>query len=204
MTADDSLARSLNASPVIAILRDVSAHDASRISSAAVAQGIRCLEVTIETARGRDALVALAAAFASDEGVVVGAGTVRTVEDVAFAASVGAAFTVSPGLDLRVLAAARARGVLHLPGVATPSEILAAIDAGATLLKAFPAAVLGPVWLRSMAGPFPDVRFVATGGVSASNAPDYLDAGAIAVGISLRDDPLPVLADLQTRGLLTR
>jgi 2-dehydro-3-deoxyphosphogluconate aldolase/(4S)-4-hydroxy-2-oxoglutarate aldolase len=55
-----------------------------------------------------------------------------------------------------------------------------------------------------MAGPFPDVRFVATGGVSASNAPDYLDAGAIAVGISLRDDPLPVLADLQTRGLLTR
>ncbi|WP_259607261.1 MULTISPECIES: bifunctional 4-hydroxy-2-oxoglutarate aldolase/2-dehydro-3-deoxy-phosphogluconate aldolase [Microbacterium] len=121
---------------------------------------------------------------------------------MAQAAAAGAGFTVSPGLDLEVVRASHDAGLSGLPGVGTASEVQLARKAGLTWLKAFPASVLGSSWLHAMRGPFPEVRFVATGGMSAANATEYLDAGArvVAVGSALEDPAqLPRLAALLRR-----
>ena len=111
------------------------------------------------------------------------------VEQVAAAADAGAAFTVAPGLDLAVADAAAARGLPHLPGVATPTEAQQALRHGLTWLKAFPAISLGPAWFKAVAGPLPQLRFVATGGLDAGNAGAFLQAGVrvVAVGSALSD-----------------
>ena len=111
----------------------------------------------------------------------------------------GAAFTVAPGFDAQVMAASEAAGLPHLPGVATPSDVQGVLKAGGHWVKAFPATALGTEWFRAMRGPFPDVRIVATGGMDAHNAREYLDAGArmVAVGSALADpDQIPLLAEL--------
>ena len=135
-------------------------------------------------------------------GRLVGAGTVVSTRHVELAASAGAAFTVSPGFDAEVVRASAAAGMPPLPGVATASEVQAAMALGLTWLKAFPASLLGAGWFRAMAGPFPDARFVATGGMDAANAGAFLDAGVrtVAVGSALEDPAqLPALAALLAR-----
>lgn len=199
-TLADVLAVSLDRCPVVAILRATAPELALRAAAAAAAAGVGVLEITIETPDGRDALAAIS--NSPPPGLVVGAGTVRTAEDALLAAELGARFTVSPGLIEEVLDAAQRTGVPHLPGVATPSEALRAQSAGIDWLKAFPASVLGPSWIRAMAGPLPEVRFLATGGVTPQTAPEYLAAGAIGVGISLRGDGAEQLRDLAARGLV--
>lgn len=117
-------------------------------------------------------------------GCFVGAGSVTSVELAEQAIDVGAQFLVSPGLSPAVIEIADAHDVPILPGVATPSEVQSAHDLGIRTVKLFPAAQLGgPAYLRALAAPFPFMRFVPTGGVDFSNAPDYLAAGALAVGI---------------------
>jgi Entner-Doudoroff aldolase len=144
--------------------------------------GIALVEVPVQSAGDLDALAAAVAA-GRRRGAVVGAGTVVTVELVARVAEAGAAFTVAPGLAEDVLTASHAAGLPHLPGVATASEISRAVRLGVRWLKAFPAAALGPAWFSAMRGPFPDARFVATGGVTPENAPALLAAGAAAVSL---------------------
>ncbi|MGH8791242.1 MAG: bifunctional 4-hydroxy-2-oxoglutarate aldolase/2-dehydro-3-deoxy-phosphogluconate aldolase, partial [Stackebrandtia sp.] len=99
------------------------------------------------------------------------------------------AYTVAPGFDAEVLSASLAAGMPHLPGVATATEVQRAAAAGCVWLKAFPATALGTAWFRAMRGPFPHVKFVATGGVDAGTARDFLDAGAkvAAMGAALSD-----------------
>ena len=99
------------------------------------------------------------------------------------AASLGAAFTVAPGYDREIAAASWAKGMPHLPGVATATDVQRALADGHTWLKAFPASVLGPDWIRAMRGPFPEARFVATGGIQRGNAAGFLRAGASMVAI---------------------
>jgi Entner-Doudoroff aldolase len=144
--------------------------------------GIDLVEVPVQSpddlAVLRDAVVEGRAA-----GRLVGAGTVVTVELVEQAVEAGAAFTVAPGLDEEVLRASRAAGLPHLPGVATATEVHRALQLGATWLKAFPAAALGPAWFTAMRGPFPQARFVATGGVAPANAAEFLAAGAAAASL---------------------
>ncbi len=132
-------------------------------------------------------------------GRLVGAGTVVSPRHVELAASAGAAFTVSPGFDADVVRASVVAGLPPLPGVATATEVQAAMALGLTWLKAFPASLLGTGWFRAMAGPFPGARFVATGGMDAANAGDFLDAGVrtVAVGSAIEDPAqLPALAAL--------
>ncbi|MDG4824782.1 bifunctional 4-hydroxy-2-oxoglutarate aldolase/2-dehydro-3-deoxy-phosphogluconate aldolase [Asanoa sp. WMMD1127] len=172
----------LHGRPLLAILRDVPVERAVALAETVWDSGLGAVEVPIQTPEAVACLRAVAAA-AANRGAVVGAGTVVTVEQVRVAADAGAAFTVAPGLDLDVVAASAAAGLPHLPGVATPSEVHHAVKAGCGWLKAFPAASLGPGWLRELRGPFPDVRFVATGGIGAHNARDFLAAGAKAVGV---------------------
>lgn len=185
-------------SPLMAILRGMGAERSLAVSTTAWDLGIDVVELPIQTAEDLEALRVVAAA-GRERGKIVGAGTVVSAENVAQAASAGAAFTVSPGLDLDVVRASHDAGLLSIPGVGTASEVQLAMKAGLTWLKAFPASVLGASWLTAMRGPFPQARFVATGGMSAANAGEYLRAGArvVAVGSALEDPAqLPQLAGL--------
>lgn len=183
---------------LMAILRGMGVERSLAVSTTAWDLGIDVIELPIQTSEDLEALRAVVAA-GRERGKVVGAGTVVSAEHVAQAASVGAAFTVSPGLDLEVVRSSHDAGLISLPGVATASEVQSALSAGLTWMKAFPASVLGPHWLTAMKAPFPQARFVTTGGMDASNAQQYLDAGAgvVAVGSALEDPAqLPQLAAL--------
>ncbi|MGC4847070.1 bifunctional 4-hydroxy-2-oxoglutarate aldolase/2-dehydro-3-deoxy-phosphogluconate aldolase [Micromonospora sp. DT15] len=173
---------------VMAILRGLPVAETVRLAERAWDLGIDVVEVPVATA---DAVPALRAAVeaGAERDRIVGAGTVLDVDQVAAAADAGARFTVAPGLDLAVVDAAAARGLPHLPGVATPTEAQQALRHGLTWLKAFPAIALGPAWFKAVAGPLPQLRFVATGGLDASNADAFLQAGVrvVAVGSALSD-----------------
>lgn len=163
---------------VIFILRATKPVDLDAWVGAAVAGGARCLEITVPTP---GALPAIARARQRHPELRVGGGTVQTLEDVSALADSGAEFVVSPHFDPALIAACRTRGLAVLPGVATPTEMVAAWRAGATALKLFPAPSVDGV--RTLRAPLPDLPLVAVGGVSSANLRGYLDAGCVAVGI---------------------
>ena len=176
-------------STVLAVLRGLPPHETVRLASAAWDLGIEQVEIPIETTDAVPSLTAVLHA-AAERGKVVGAGTILTEDQVDLAVGLGAAYLVSPGLDADLIERALARGVPFLPGVSSASEILVARKLGLRWLKAFPASLLGSRWITAMHGPFPDIRFVATGGMNARNAAEFLDAGCSVVGVgSALDDP---------------
>jgi 2-dehydro-3-deoxyphosphogluconate aldolase / (4S)-4-hydroxy-2-oxoglutarate aldolase len=142
--------------------------------------GLPVAEVTLRTTSATKVLEVLA----RTPDLLAGAGTVTNVQDVDRAADVGARFVVSPGLSEAVAERAALRGLPYLPGVSTATEVMRALDLGLTTLKLFPADVAGGLRLvQALASPFPRVRFVPTGGITASSAVDYLDDPAVlAVG----------------------
>jgi len=161
--------------PVI-VLTDV-AH-AVPMARALVAGGIRMLEVTLRTPQ---ALACMEAIAKEVPGAVVGAGTVRSAADAAAAAKAGARFAVSPGYTKTVGQACRDHGLSLLPGVATGSEIMMAQEDGYTELKFFPAMQAGgPAMLKAWGGPFFDVKFCPTGGVTPGNAAEFLSLPNVA------------------------
>ncbi len=161
--------------PVI-VLHDV-AH-AVPMARALVAGGIRMLEVTLRTPQ---ALACMEAIANEVQGAVVGAGTVRSAADAAAAAQAGARFAVSPGYTRAVGQACRDHGLSLLPGVATGSEIMMAQEDGYTELKFFPAMQAGgPAMLKAWSGPFFDVKFCPTGGVTPGNAAEFLSLPNVA------------------------
>ena len=187
---------------LMAILRDYPPARSVELAERAWELGISVVEVPVQTSEAVESLRAVVAA-ARDPSLPVGAGTVITPEQVAAAAAAGAAFTVAPGLDRSIADDSLARGMPHLPGIATGTELQAAVRCGLSWVKAFPAAALGPEWFTMMRGPFPAVRFVATGGMAAANAGAYLSAGAavVAVGSALSDaSQLDLLAELVRGG----
>ncbi|WP_369046422.1 bifunctional 4-hydroxy-2-oxoglutarate aldolase/2-dehydro-3-deoxy-phosphogluconate aldolase [Sinomonas sp. P10A9] len=169
--------------PVIAVLRGLDPGATVAYAERAWAAGVEHVEVPIQTPEAVRALEA-AAHEAASWGKYVGAGTVTTVEQLEAAARVGVSFTVSPGLSEAIVRESARRGIPHLPGVATASEIMAARQLGLTWLKAFPASELGPRWVKAMLGPFPEAKFVATGGMTPQNASQMFEAGARVVGLS--------------------
>ncbi len=172
----DQLA-SLRVVPVVVLDR---ADDAVPLADALAGGGIGCMEITFRTAAAADAILAVA----SRDDVVVGAGTVTTAAQARTAIDVGSRFIVSPGFDDGVAGVCRERGVPYLPGVATATEIMRARAAGLDVLKLFPAEAIGGLAvLKALAAPFPDVRFVPTGGIDEARAADYLAHPAVlAVG----------------------
>lgn len=187
---------------IMVILRGFAPERTVELAERAWGLGIEALEVPITSGDGFDSLAAAVEA-GRRHGKQVGVGTVVTPAQIERAIEVGATFAVSPGYDPALVAKAREHDLPYLPGVMSPSEVQAAAVAGVTHLKGFPASVLGPGWFKAMKGPFPDIRFVATGGIDASNARTFLDAGAttVAVGSALEDEKqLPLLAQLVERG----
>lgn len=183
---------------VMAILRGYPVERSVAMARTAWELGISVVEIPVQTPAALEVLSAVVSA-GRERGMPVGAGTVISTEQVIAVHAAGAAFTVAPGFDPEVADASASRDMPHLPGVASASEIQRALAAGLDWVKAFPAAALGESWFRLMRGPFPDLKMAATGGMSATNAQRYLEAGAdvIAVGSALSDDSqLPALRDV--------
>ena len=162
----------MQAGPVIPVIVIDRLADAVPLARALVVGGVRVLELTLRTPQ---ALAAIERVAAEVEGAIVGAGTITRAEDVDAVRRAGALFGVSPGLTAELAAAARAAGLPLLPGVMTPSDVIAARAAGYTELKLFPAQQAGGIgMLKALGGPFPDVRFCPTGGITAATAPEFL------------------------------
>lgn len=188
MTADDQFEAIFAKAPIMAILRGMGVERSVALAETAWQLGIDSIEVTLQTDADERALRELVR-LGEERGKVVGAGTIVRVEQVAAAQAAGAAYLVSPGLDPAVVRAAQSAGIPILPGVATPTDVQLALSLGLTWLKAFPATWLGADWFRHIRGPFPQARFVATGGLDASNSREFLQAGVrvVAVGSALED-----------------
>jgi 2-dehydro-3-deoxyphosphogluconate aldolase/(4S)-4-hydroxy-2-oxoglutarate aldolase len=162
---------SLEAARLVPVIVIDDASRAGDLAGALVDGGIGAVEVTLRTPAGLDAMAAMAALG----GLIVGAGTVISPEQVDASAASGATFIVSPGFDEEVVARARELGLGVLPGVATATEVQRALRAGLTQLKLFPADRLGGLaMIDSLLGPFPGIRFMPSGGVTAANAAEYL------------------------------
>ncbi|MCU1556736.1 MAG: 2-keto-3-deoxy-phosphogluconate aldolase [Microbacteriaceae bacterium] len=174
--------------PLMAILRGFGTARSLELATTAWNLGIDIVEIPIQSPLDLEALAATAA-LGRERGKPVGAGTVILPAHVQEAGDAGAAFTVSPGLDPEIVRESLDAGLPTLPGVATASEIQRAVALGLDWVKAFPASALGPGWFSAMRGPFPGVKLVGTGGLHASNAGAFLEAGArvVAVGSALED-----------------
>jgi 2-dehydro-3-deoxyphosphogluconate aldolase/(4S)-4-hydroxy-2-oxoglutarate aldolase len=192
---DDPIALSLRAAPVaeairrhrlVAILRRVAPRQRllGLVQELADA-GVRVFEVTLDGDGAADDLAACRSALPLEgpDRCFVGAGTVRTRVQLRAAQGAGADFAVAPVLDAAILRSALASSLPFVPGTYTPTEADLAWRSGATFLKLFPGSSLGPAHVREMRGPLPEIETIVTGGVDATNAPDFLGAGAVAVGI---------------------
>ncbi|WP_305037378.1 bifunctional 4-hydroxy-2-oxoglutarate aldolase/2-dehydro-3-deoxy-phosphogluconate aldolase [Lysobacter sp. CFH 32150] len=176
-----ALTRYLTLAPVVPVVVIDNAAHAVPLARALVAGGICAIEITLRTPAALDAVRAVAAEV---EGAVVGVGTVLAPEHLLAAERAGARFAVSPGASADLLAAARDSALPWLPGAATASEAMTLLAHGYRYLKFFPAESSGGVAaLRALAGPLPELRYCATGGIGLHNARDYLAlANVIAVG----------------------
>lgn len=201
MTDNSAFAEIFGEVPLMAILRGMGAERSLAVATTAWDLGIDVVEIPVQSPADVEAL-RLVSEAGRERGRIVGAGTVVTLEHVRHAAQAGAAFTVSPGLDLEIVRASAEAGLPPMPGVATATEVQLALREGLTWLKAFPASLLGTGWFGAMRGPFPRATFVATGGMDATTAGPFFDAGVrvVAVGSALEDEAqLPALAALLSR-----
>lgn len=168
-----------DAGPVIPVIVIDDVDHAVPMAQALLEGGVKVLEVTLRTPAALPAVRAIARACPE---VILGAGTLRTAADVELALEAGCRFGVSPGLTPALARACRDQGLPLLPGVATASEVMQALDEGLEFLKFFPAAAAGGVpMLKALAGPFPGVRFCPTGGLTLQTAPEFLALPSVAV-----------------------
>ena len=169
---------------VVAVARTLTANTVRGAADGLLRGGVRALEITLNEpeANALDTLRA-AAHHAERTDLDIGAGTVLTIDAAERAVDAGATFLVSQHTDPALIGWAAERGMPCFPGALTPTEILAAWRAGAAAVKVFPASVAGPAFVREFRGPFPHIPLLPTGGVTADTAPDFMRAGAIAVGL---------------------
>ena len=167
---------------LIAIIRgQFSLDEQTRIAQALLNGGVRILEVTLNTTDALKSIGTLQRRFGDD--LLVGAGTVRTAQDVDDAVAAGATFLIAPCLDLSAVARAQAQDVPLLPGIFTASEAQAAYLAGCETVKLFPADALGPGYLKALRAPLDHIKFIPTGGVNPDTVADFHAAGAVAFGV---------------------
>jgi 2-dehydro-3-deoxyphosphogluconate aldolase/(4S)-4-hydroxy-2-oxoglutarate aldolase len=166
---------------IIPAIRVSTAEDALFAAEAVCGSGIPIVEVTMTVPGALDVIAEL---VRSSSELVVGAGSLAGVETASRCLDAGAMFLTSPGLDLEIVEFGLKRKVVVFPGAMTPSEIMTAWKAGADFVKVFPCAPLGgPAYIKALKRPFPTVPLIASGGVNQQTAADFIDAGAVAVGI---------------------
>ena len=188
-----SLTSRMTSGGVVAIMRHTEAALAIDAAHALLAGGVSVVEVTLNTAGALGMIASLATAIG--DSMVVGAGTVLSAHAVDEAVGAGARFIVAPNTSLEVIGRAGHHDIPCVPGAFTPTEILSAWDAGADLVKLFPASAGGPRYLRDVRGPLNHVPIVPTGGVNPDNVGEFIKAGAVAVGAG---------SDLVDRGVVER
>jgi 2-dehydro-3-deoxyphosphogluconate aldolase/(4S)-4-hydroxy-2-oxoglutarate aldolase len=178
MTRSD-VVRRIEAEGVVAVVRLTDAAVGREVAEALIAGGVSAIEITMTVPRATELIAELSAAM---PGALIGAGTVTAPEMARDVIDAGARFVVGPVFRPAVIEACHERDVPCCPGCFSPTEILAAWEMGADIVKLFPATALGPGYIKDLRGPFPSVKIMPTGGVSRDNAGDWIRAGAVAVG----------------------
>lgn len=176
-----SIVAAIEAEGVVAVIR---MHDPQRLApvlEAVVEGGVRAIEITMTVPGALDQIADTHARFGAD--IILGVGSVRDSAGARAAVDAGARFVVSPIFFPEIIATAHELGVPAMPGCFTPTEIAAAERAGADVVKVFPADILGMSFFKSVLAPMPDLKLMPTGGVSLTNAGEWLAAGACIVGI---------------------
>jgi 2-dehydro-3-deoxyphosphogluconate aldolase/(4S)-4-hydroxy-2-oxoglutarate aldolase len=182
MLSRSDVVRRIEASGLVAIVRAADEEQALRTAAACLEGGVTVLEVTFTVPRAAAAIERLSAEFAGGE-VIIGAGTVLDPETARVAILAGARFMVSPYLNPEVVRLANRYDIACLPGAQTVGEVIACMEAGAELVKAFPGEVLGPAFVKAVRGPLPYAKLVPTGGVALDNVGQWVKAGAAALGV---------------------
>ena len=168
---------------IFAVIRGKSSDDAIEISKHSVLGGIKNIEVTYTTPEASKAITELKALYAKKSEVVIGAGTIMTVELAKEAIAAGAEFLVSPHYDAHIQKVAHEAHIDYFPGCATTTELVQAMNGGAKIIKLFPGGVLGPSFIKDIHGPIPSVNLMPSGGVSLGNIKEWKEKGAVAVGV---------------------
>lgn len=180
MSRHEDLGRVLN-SGIVAVIRSTSSEQLVEVARALYEGGVDVLEVTFTVPRALEIISAVRKSLGDK--VLLGAGTVLDPETARAAFLAGAEFLVSPTVNLDVIKLGNRYDKLVMPGAFTPTEILTAWEAGAQVIKVFPADIGGPAYLKTLHGPLPQVRLLPTGGVNLTTLPEFLKAGACAVGL---------------------
>ena len=167
--------------PVLGIVRGVPENRIEGVLDAARDAGLKFLEITLNTDQACKLIQSACQKYKNS--LCVGAGTVRTLPQAEEAVASGARFLVSPALNEDVASYCRRQALPYFPGALTPSEIERAWQAGAAMVKVFPASLWGPSYFREIKGPYEDIPLMAVGGVTSSNIPDYFSSGASAIAV---------------------
>lgn len=188
----------IRAQGVVAIVRSATADDAAAAVATLIGAGLHAVEVSLVTPEALD--IVRDAAARAPAGTTIGVGTVLTTEQLRASIDAGARFVVSPSFNSAVVREAAEHGILCLPGVATPTEAVDAVTAGAPAVKLFPASLWRPDILREVRAALPQLQTVPTGGVTPATAPEWIRAGALAVGVgsalTRAEDPAAAAAAL--------
>lgn len=180
MTARFPLQRVLDCG-IVAVVRSNDSSQLVEVCKALVDGGVDVAEITFTVPNALEVLAAVRKALG--DRLLLGAGTVLDTETARAAILAGAEYLVSPTLNLEVIKLAKRYGKMVMPGVYTPTEALTAWEAGADILKVFPAEMVGPGFFKAMKGPLPQLRLMPTGGVDLNTASSFLEAGAVCLGI---------------------
>ncbi|WP_019551850.1 bifunctional 4-hydroxy-2-oxoglutarate aldolase/2-dehydro-3-deoxy-phosphogluconate aldolase [Propionispira raffinosivorans] len=167
---------------MVVIIRSSDTEDAYQIAKAAIKGGAKALEITFSVPNALTVIKRLTEEY-SKTGIVIGAGTVLTSEDAAAAVLAGAQLLVSPNLNPKMIEFANNYQIVTISGALTPTEIFNSIQAGADIVKIFPADLFGSNYVKTLNGPLPQAALVPTGGVTPENVGEWLAAGCVAVGV---------------------
>lgn len=192
MRLDLDIASILFRARLIGIVRSATPVDLVEACRALYAGGLKCVEITLNSPGALHAVERVRADLPA--GCIIGVGTVVDADTARQALSSGAQFIVTPIVDAKTIEMVHSRSAPIIPGAYTPTEIYTAWKAGATMVKLFPATNLGPSFVREVLAPLPEIKLCPTGGVTLSNARDWFDAGAAALGVGSALMPRDLLA----------
>lgn len=180
---EENILEQMKNSGVVAVIRADTIERSIAVAKACIDGGIHDIELTYTVPGARMAIETLVHEFKDHPEILIGAGTVLNEYEANQAIKAGADFIVSPAFDRQVAISCNSAGIKYFPGCFTPTEVYRARSSGVSMVKIFPASVVGPSIIRELHGPFPATRIMPTGGVNLDNLTDWFDAGAYVVGV---------------------